>query len=194
MRQQGVEESIDVRTQREAAEGSVGIQSLPTNTRTLGLTQGQVTLGTRADRQAAIGTTGDLFIEDETGWMYVFESVWKYVAGVYVGTYVELTGLTLDSTDEGARFLVTDVGVNHGLWVVISGAFVHEILPASPDVQTEYRIGGTRIISSRRTGWTAATGTATRTTFDTTTVTLPQLAERLKALMDDLTSHGLIGT
>lgn len=35
-------------------------------------------------------------------------------------------------------------------------------------------------------GWTAATGTPTRTTFDTTTVTLPQLAERLKALIDDL--------
>ena len=31
-----------------------------------------------------------------------------------------------------------------------------------------------------------ATGTATRTTFDTATVTLPQLAERVKALLDDL--------
>jgi hypothetical protein len=37
----------------------------------------------------------------------------------------------------------------------------------------------------------AATGTATRTTFDTTTVTLPQLAERVKAMIDDLRSYGL---
>lgn len=36
------------------------------------------------------------------------------------------------------------------------------------------------------TGWVQATGTATRSTFDTTTVTLPQLAERVKALIDDL--------
>lgn len=32
----------------------------------------------------------------------------------------------------------------------------------------------------------APTGTATRTTFDTGSVTLPQLAERVKALIDDL--------
>jgi len=35
-------------------------------------------------------------------------------------------------------------------------------------------------------GWDTATGTATRTTFDTSTVTTQQLAERLKALIDDL--------
>lgn len=34
---------------------------------------------------------------------------------------------------------------------------------------------------------------ATRTTFATSTVTLQQLAERMKALIDDLTAHGLIG-
>lgn len=39
----------------------------------------------------------------------------------------------------------------------------------------------------------AATGTATRTTYDTTTVTLPQLAERVKALIDDFRAYGLHG-
>jgi hypothetical protein len=37
----------------------------------------------------------------------------------------------------------------------------------------------------------AASGTATRTTFDTATVTLPQLAERVKAMIDDLRGYGL---
>ena len=50
------------------------------------------------------------------------------------------------------------------------------------------------VLGARKTGWATATGTATRTTFDTATVTLPQLAQRLKALLDDLFSHGLIGT
>lgn len=36
----------------------------------------------------------------------------------------------------------------------------------------------------------APTGTATRTTFDTTTVTLAQLAERVKAMIDDNRSRG----
>lgn len=38
----------------------------------------------------------------------------------------------------------------------------------------------------------AATGTATRTAFDTTTVTTAQLAERFKALVDDLQASGRI--
>lgn len=58
------------------------------------------------------------------------------------------------------------------------------------------QMNGTQVLTNRRTGWTAATGTATKTTFDTATVTLPQLAERMKALIDDLmptAGHGLIG-
>jgi len=58
---------------------------------------------------------------------------------------------------------------------------------------TAFQQGGTQVLGARKTGWGAATGTATRTTFDTTTVTLPQLAERVKALIDDLISHGAIG-
>lgn len=48
-----------------------------------------------------------------------------------------------------------------------------------------------------KTGWGAATGTATRTTFATSTVTLPELAERVKALIDDLhqtAGYGLLRT
>lgn len=52
---------------------------------------------------------------------------------------------------------------------------------------------GVRLLTGRRTGWAAATGTATRSAFDTATVTTAQLAERVKALLDDLITHGLIG-
>ena len=54
-------------------------------------------------------------------------------------------------------------------------------------------LNGTQVISTRRTGWIAPTGTATRTTFATSTVTLSELAETVKALIDDLINHGLIG-
>jgi hypothetical protein len=57
-----------------------------------------------------------------------------------------------------------------------------------------YSVNNTQVVAARRTGWTAATGTATRTTFATSTVTTAQLAERVKALLDDLISHGLIGS
>jgi hypothetical protein len=55
-------------------------------------------------------------------------------------------------------------------------------------------IDGTQVLGTRKTGWTAASGTASRATFDTATVTTEQLAQRFKALEDDLISHGLIGT
>lgn len=55
------------------------------------------------------------------------------------------------------------------------------------------RVAGVQLLTSRRTGWGVPSGTATRTTFTTGTVTLAQLAERVKALIDDLTTHGLIG-
>lgn len=52
---------------------------------------------------------------------------------------------------------------------------------------------GVQVLGLRHSGWQAPTGTATRTTFATSTVTTAQLAERVKALIDDLTDHGLIG-
>ena len=63
-----------------------------------------------------------------------------------------------------------------------------------PDVSDAYSVDGFQVIGSRRTGWTVATGTADRTTFDTAAVSTEELAQRVKALIDDLIAHGLIGT
>lgn len=54
-------------------------------------------------------------------------------------------------------------------------------------------VASTQVVSTRKTGWTAATGSVSRATFDTATVTTAQLAQRVAALLDDLISHGLIG-
>jgi hypothetical protein len=55
------------------------------------------------------------------------------------------------------------------------------------------KVGGQQVVGARQGGWTGPTGTADRTAFDTATVTLAELAKRVKALIDDLTTHGLIG-
>jgi len=60
-----------------------------------------------------------------------------------------------------------------------------------------YLHNGNQVVHNRKTGWALPTGTSDRTTFDTTTVTLEQLAQRVKALIEDLhatAGHGLIGT
>ena len=56
-----------------------------------------------------------------------------------------------------------------------------------------FRVNVVFVVGARQTGWTAPTGTATRTTFATASVTLPQLAQRVHALIDDLIAHGMIG-
>lgn len=56
-----------------------------------------------------------------------------------------------------------------------------------------YQINAVQVVGARRTGWVPATGTTNRGTFDTATVTLPLLAQAVKTLLDDLTTHGLIG-
>ncbi len=55
-------------------------------------------------------------------------------------------------------------------------------------------LGGLQVVAEKSTGWTAMTGTATKGGGDTSTITLAQLAQVVKALTDALTTHGLIGT
>lgn len=56
-------------------------------------------------------------------------------------------------------------------------------------------LGGTQVVGARDTGWTAMTGTANKNTaYDTSTVTLAQLAGRVMSLQAALATHGLIGT
>jgi hypothetical protein len=53
---------------------------------------------------------------------------------------------------------------------------------------------GTKVVDTRRTGWTAWTGTAARGSQNADAPpTTTQIAQALKALLDDLIAHGLIG-
>lgn len=54
-------------------------------------------------------------------------------------------------------------------------------------------INETQVVGPRRTGWTFPVGVFTRTSFDTQTVTVTQLAQRVAALLEDLAQHGLVG-
>lgn len=107
----------------------------------------------------------------------------------YDGTY----GRIVAYNRTGAAALPIIIGSANELQVAVTA---NTVGVANLDVLATGVIknSGTQVLSTRKTGWTAATGTATRTTFATSTVTTAQLAERLKALLDDLISHGVIGT
>lgn len=105
-----------------------------------------------------------------------------------------------DGVENGRVFFDTYVGGSYGNRAIIwQGMIIGS--PTSGDkgagtlnLQGNYYKNGLQLLTDRRTGWAAATGTATRTTFATSSVTTPQLAERVKALIDDLIAHGVIGS
>ena len=70
-----------------------------------------------------------------------------------------------------------------------SGAFNGVTLPSGSYWTTAGQgllVNGNIVASDRKTGWALPTGTISRATFDQSTVTLPQLAQRLAALISDL--------
>lgn len=65
------------------------------------------------------------------------------------------------------------------------------IMRSSPELG--YYVSGTQVVGSRKTGWGTMTGTGARTGIDLETATNAQLGNRLKSLIDDLRTHGIIG-
>lgn len=84
----------------------------------------------------------------------------------------------------GSSLLRYDAGSGHTFDFLDTGAF---------NITSGYQIFGTQVVTSRQTGWGAPTGTLSRTSLNTGTATLSQVAETLGALITDLTTHGLIG-
>jgi hypothetical protein len=125
---------------------------------------------------------------------------------LYFGSPGDTSGASLlwqydvDSFFVGSAKVGADLvlrGDNQVTNLTLSGASTFELATFVRTVNTTngpYQVAGTNVVGTRKTGWGAPTGTATRTTFATSTVTTEQLAERVHALIDDLTTHGLIGT
>jgi hypothetical protein len=55
---------------------------------------------------------------------------------------------------------------------------------------SQLSIGGLKVVAARKTGWSTATGTASRASFDTATVSTSGLAQVVKAMLDDLHASG----
>lgn len=175
--------------------------------------------------QATTGSIGTAYIYEAASTSVATGGTIALVAGLHVGDVGHATAVTqaygiriLNTSASAAVYgLAIETTSGSGKWALYSSgsapsAHAGKLRVGDTTAPTEvlevagavlvttgnvYKVGSNQVIAARKTGWATATGTATRTTFDTATVTLPELAERVKAMIDDLhatAGHGLIGT
>lgn len=160
------------------------------------------TVGAFISSTVDVGTAGiSLQFDDNTVSFVGLGSAGVLFRTVNVASAVNWIQTTNAATGGLPSLVATGTDTNVSLYVQPKGTGV--LFFASGDGTAKLRVNNTGLgffttsPVARKTGWGVATGTATRTTYDTTTITLPQLAERVKALIDDLHStagYGLITT
>jgi hypothetical protein len=128
MRQQGVDEAMGIRTERQAEEAAVGVAAVPESLRSagVGVTESNFTEGSRADRASTTGSVeNDLFYESDSRLLYRWDGVqWLYVTGIYAASNAARLALTITTNDNGVLFFATDTGA---LWEVAAGAWVARV-------------------------------------------------------------------
>lgn len=117
------------------------------------------------------------------------------IGAIFAGNYGSGSAIRIGTGSyiavETTNAIRTAYGVSSLIWGFYNNT--NERVGFNMSADPHIRLGGTQVLRRRITGWGAPTGAADRSTFDTTSVTVEQLAERVKGLLDDLTTHGLIG-
>jgi hypothetical protein len=183
---------------------AVGMNALRGDTVNFGTNDFNVAIGqsalvaiTTGDRNVAVGrqagstiTTGNKnVLLGQSAGAEITTGTFNVMLGNGAGTGMGDTTSLFIVESNGQRLLHGDIA-NRRLGIDIAPS-THTL-----NVLTDYAVNSVRVITARKTGWSTPAGTATRTSFDTATVTLENLAQRVKALIDDLHSsagHGLIG-
>lgn len=90
------------------------------------------------------------------------------------------------------RFAVLNAAEGAELFTIVDSGAVS----ANADISsgTSFTVGSNKVVGQRDTGWVAFTGAGNKnTSYDTATITLVQLAQRVNSIQAALTAHGLLG-
>ena len=157
--------------------------------------------GTGPSNAKLRATGGSLELVFDSGDALTITTGSRYVGVNASGVRVALSSgsTTYSSLLEGT--IVTNDGTGAQAIMVSGSSQAYVAADSGGGLQVQIRavsggtgllVNGSLVVQARRTGWTAATGTATRSGFTTSTATTQNVAEALKALIDDLLVHGLI--
>lgn len=86
--------------------------------------------------------------------------------------------------------LRADGAINGGGNLSLSGA---AIVQQYVEAIGGFRVNGTGVVGARNTGWTTPSGASSKGGFDTGAPDLFSVAQHLKAVIDALMGHGLLG-
>ena len=161
--------------------GSGGIQVKGVSGRAVFSIEGELNDGTESNfiaifSKGTINTNGEVLIIQSEPSPNQFQ-IYSFASGTGLEKPIAI-GMGSNPTD---LIINTDGTVSFGSDIKISSG-------------GKLLVNSVQVVSNRVTGWGAATGTADRTTFATGSATVTSNAEHLKALIDDLIAHGLIGS
>lgn len=113
-----------------------------------------------------------------------------------IATFAGSTPFAIAASSVVKLYINSAGALNAGAAYPISGLYV-PLAEVTTDVASvlsivDERVAGGVVSAVAAAAFGAPTGTATYTTFATGSVTLPQLAERVKALIDELKAHGVL--
>jgi hypothetical protein len=120
---------------------------------------------------------------------------------IYLDIGAAITGLTINFPSDANSVIGQTVAVfaRSAVNATVTYPIGTEVPAAPTSLSAGIMYSWTKVAASTwagevksAAGWAAATGTATRTTFATSTVTVADLAQRVKALIDDLTTLGIL--
>lgn len=116
-------------------------------------------------------------------------------SGVVTGTAFVPTGTSIP-TYGLYKFDATTLALscNSVIQAALNSSGALTIVGSINSLGSQFACNSVQVVGARNTGWTAATGSSTKGGFAAGSVTLPNLAQNVKAILDALITHGLIGT
>ena len=118
------------------------------------------------------------------------QSLWIVDTSASTGANIRLDG---DGATTPSKYIRAKSG-NLEIANSAYSAVIATLTDAGIFTASGFKIGANQVVGARDAGWAAMTGTANKATvYDTSTVTLAQLAGRVMSLQAALTTHGLLG-